>query len=99
MSKPSSTVSESIRDVPHTTGVMVATASHILAKGTILSLQQPARVPSLEFARGSFTTRSDEHVDKLAVHSQLLIRHLVIKSGVHIDPCHLYRLPDDLLST
>ena len=51
---------------------------------------------SLEFARGSFATCSDEL--NWYEHFQLLMRHPVISAGVQIAAWHHYRLPDDLLS-
>jgi hypothetical protein len=66
MSKPSSTESESIRDVPRTAGVMVATASCVLAKA-----DHPVAAATRERAifgvraRGSFAAWSEEHVEKL----------------------------------
>jgi hypothetical protein len=52
---------------------------------------------SLEFARGSFATCSDEH--NWYEHFELLMRHPVINAGVQIAAWHHYRLPEDLLST
>ena len=49
---------------------------------------------SLEFARGSFATCSDEL--NWYEHFQLLMRHPVINAGVHIAAWHHYRLPEDL---
>jgi hypothetical protein len=52
---------------------------------------------ALEFARGTFGTCSEEH--NWYEHFQLLMRHPVINAGVQIAAWHLYRLPEDLLST
>jgi hypothetical protein len=52
---------------------------------------------ALEFARGSFAARSEEH--NWYEHFQLLMRHPVINAGVQIAAWHHYRLPEDLLST
>ena len=52
---------------------------------------------SLEFARGSFATCSDEL--NWYEHFQLLMRHPVINAGVQIAAWHRYRLPEDLLSS
>jgi hypothetical protein len=52
---------------------------------------------ALEFARGSFTTCSEEH--NWYEHFQLLMRHPVINAGVQIAAWHHYRLPEDLFST
>ena len=52
---------------------------------------------SLEFARGSFATCSEEH--NWYEHFELLMRHPVINAGVQIAAWHRYRLPEDLLST
>ena len=52
---------------------------------------------SLEFARGSFATCSDEL--NWYEHFQLLMRHPVINAGVQIAAWHHFRLPEDLFST